>query len=129
MAEQRYGGGSVLICGAAGALGAGVAAAFASAGASVTGVQKTQPAGERRLERISYKSADVLVDEAVGELFDSAPAPWAVINTVGSFVPHRPFAELDPAALIPQLEVNPGTAALITKHALRLMQPPGAGRS
>src|SRR5260221_12788007 len=97
MVAQSYGGRSVLICGAGGALGAGVAAAFASAGASVTGVQKTQPAGERRLEGISYKSADVLVDEAVGELFDSAPAPWAVINTVGSFVPRRPFAELDPA--------------------------------
>ena len=128
MAEQSYGGRSVLIFGAAGALGAGVAAAFAAAGASVTGVHKTQPAGERRLEGISYKSADVLVDEAVGELFDSAPAPWAVINTVGSFVPRRPLAELDPAELIGQLEVNLVTAALITKHALRVMQPVGEGR-
>src|SRR5260221_13388664 len=97
MAEQSYAGRSVLVFGAAGALGAGVAAAFAAAGASVTRGHKTQPAGERRLEGISYKSADVLVDEAVGELFDSAPAPRAVINTVGSLVPRRPFAELDPA--------------------------------
>src|SRR5258706_727024 len=128
MAEQSYGGRSVLIFGAAGALGAGVAAAFAAAGASVTGVHKTQPAAERRLAKVSSQSADVLVDEAVGELFDSAPAPWAVINTVGSFVPRRPFAELDPAELIGQLEVNLVTAALITKHALRVMQPAGEGR-
>ena len=128
MGEQSYAGRSVLIFGAAGALGVGVTAAFAAAGASVTGVHKTQPAGERRLEGISYKSADVLADEAVGALFDSAPAPWAVINTVGGFAPHRPFTELDPAELIGQLDLNLVSAALITKHALRVMQPAGEGR-
>jgi NAD(P)-dependent dehydrogenase (short-subunit alcohol dehydrogenase family) len=128
MGEQSYAGRRVLIFGAAGALGVGVTAAFAAAGASVTGVHKTQPAGERRLEGISYKSADVLADEAVGALFDSAPAPWAVINTVGGFAPHRPFTELDPAELIGQLDLNLVSAALITKHALRVMQPVGEGR-
>src|SRR5260370_4150452 len=128
MGEQSYAGRRVLIFGAAGALGVGVTAAFAAAGASVTGVHKTQPAGERRLEGISYKSADVLADEAVGALFDSAPAPWAVINTVGGFAPHRPFTELDPAELIGQLDLNLVSAALITKHALRVMQPAGEGR-
>ena len=128
MGEQSYAGRSVLIFGAAGALGVGVTAAFAAAGASVTGVHKTQPAVERRLEGISYKSADVLADEAVGALFDSAPAPWAVINTVGGFAPHRPFTELDPAELIGQLDLNLVSAALITKHALRVMQPAGEGR-
>ncbi len=72
--------------------------------------------------------ADVLADEAVGALFDSAPAPWAVINTVGGFAPHRPFTELDPAELIGQLDLNLVSAALITKHALRVMQPAGEGR-
>src|SRR5258708_6405396 len=128
MDEQRYGGRGVLMCGAGGGLGVGVTAAFAAAGASVTGVHKTQPAVERRLEGISYKSADVLADEAVGALFDSAPAPWAVINTVGGFAPHRPFTELDPAELIGQLALDLVSAALITKHALRVMQPAGEGR-
>lgn len=128
MGEQSYAGRSVLIFGAAGALGVGVTAAFAAAGASVTGVHKTQPTGEGRLQGISYKSADVLADEAVGALFDSAPAPWAVINTVGGFAPHRPFTELDPAELIGQLDLNLVSAALITKHALRVMQPVGEGR-
>jgi len=128
MAEQNYAGRSVLIFGAAGALGAGVTAAFAAAGASVTGVAKTEPAGERRLEGISYISADVLVDEEVADLFDSAPAPWAVINTVGGFAPRRPLTELDPAELAGQLELNLVTAALITKHALRVIQPAGEGR-
>src|SRR5258708_34668144 len=106
MDEQSYAGRSVLIFGAAGALGVGVTAAFAAAGASVTGVHKTQPAVERRLEGISYKSADVLADEAVGALFDSAPAPWAAINTLGGFPPHPPVTELETAELNGPLVLN-----------------------
>jgi NAD(P)-dependent dehydrogenase (short-subunit alcohol dehydrogenase family) len=128
MAEHNYAGQDVLIFGAAGALGVGVTAAFAAAGASVTGVDKTRPTGERRLEGISYISADAGVDEALGALFDSVPAPWAVINTVGGFAPPRPLTELDQAELIGQFELNLVSAALITKHALRVMKPAGAGR-
>lgn len=128
MAEQNYAGRSVLIFGAAGALGAGVAAAFAAAGAAVTGVGRTQPAGDRRLEGITYKVADVLVDDAVGAVFDSAAAPWAVINTVGGFAPARPLTELDRSELIGQLELNLVSAALITKHALRVIKSAGEGR-
>src|SRR6266567_2913912 len=84
MPEQNYAGLTVLVFGAAGALGSGVAAAFAAAGASVTGVDKNEPAAQRQLPGIGYRSADVLNDEAVG--------------------------------------------ALITKHALRVMQAAGAGR-
>ena len=65
---------------------------------------------------------------AVRELFDSRPAPWAVVNTVGGFAPRRPLAELDAAELNYQIELNLVTAALVTKHALRVMQPSGAGR-
>jgi NAD(P)-dependent dehydrogenase (short-subunit alcohol dehydrogenase family) len=128
MPEHGYAGLNVLVFGAAGALGSGVAAAFAAAGASVTGADKSEPAGERRRAGISYRSADVLDDEAVGALLDSAPAPWAVINTVGGFAPHRPLAELDRGELAGQLELNLVSAALITKHALRVMQAAGAGR-
>ena len=128
MPEQNYAGLSVLVFGAAGALGSGVAAAFAAAGASVTGVDKNEPPGERQLPGVSYRSADVLDDEAVGALLDSASAPWAVINTVGGFAPHRPLTELDRGELTGQLKLNLVSAALITKHALRLMQAAGTGR-
>ncbi len=128
MAEQDLAGRTVLVFGAAGALGVGVAAAFAGAGAAVTGVDKTEPAGDRKLPGISYRSADVFSDESVGALFDSASAPWAVVNTVGGFAPHRPFAELDPGELAGQIELNLVSAAIITKHALRVMQRAGAGR-
>ncbi len=125
MAEQDYAGRAVLVFGASGALGAGVAAAFAAAGAAVTGVDKVTPAGERKLAAIGYVSADVFSDVAVAALFDRVPVPWAVINTVGGFAPRRPLAELDAAELAGQLELNLVSAALITKHALRVMQHAG----
>jgi NAD(P)-dependent dehydrogenase (short-subunit alcohol dehydrogenase family) len=128
MAEQDYAGRAVLVFGASGALGVGIAAAFAAAGAAVTGVDKVEPAAERKVAGVSYRSADVLSDEAVAALFDSTPAPWAVANTIGGFAPHRPFAELDLAELAGQIELNLVSAALITKHALRVMLPAGAGR-
>ncbi len=128
MPEQNYAGLTVLVFGAAGALGSGVAAAFAAAGASVTGVDKNEPAAQRQLPGIGYRSADVLNDEAVGALLDSAPSPWAVVNTVGGFAPHRPLTELDAGELTGQLELNLVSAALITKHALRVMQAAGVGR-
>jgi NAD(P)-dependent dehydrogenase (short-subunit alcohol dehydrogenase family) len=70
----------------------------------------------------------VLDDDSLGALFDSVPVPWAVINTVGGFAPRRQLADLDAGELRQQVELNLVTAALITKHALRVLQPAGAGR-
>jgi NAD(P)-dependent dehydrogenase (short-subunit alcohol dehydrogenase family) len=128
MQEVDFAGRSVLVFGAAGALGAGVAAAFAQAGASVTGVDRMQPQDDRRLAGVGYEAADVTDDTEVAAVFDAGAAPWAVVNTVGGFAPQRPLAELDPAELTGQLELNLVTAALITKHALRGMQAAGTGR-
>jgi NAD(P)-dependent dehydrogenase (short-subunit alcohol dehydrogenase family) len=128
MPEAAFTGQPVLVFGAAGALGAGVAAAFAAAGASVTGVDRVEPQGDRRLAGVSYEAADVADDAEVAAVFDAGPAPWAAVNTVGGFAPQRPLAELDPAELTGQLKLNLVTAALITKHALRVMQAAGEGR-
>jgi NAD(P)-dependent dehydrogenase (short-subunit alcohol dehydrogenase family) len=128
MGDVSFDGRPVLVFGAAGALGAGVAAALAAAGASVTGVDRAEPHGDRRLPGVGYRAANVTDDESVRALFDSAPAPWAVLNTVGGFAGQRPLAELDVAELAGQIELNLVTAAVITKHALRVMQPAGEGR-
>jgi NAD(P)-dependent dehydrogenase (short-subunit alcohol dehydrogenase family) len=128
MPEVTFDGRAVLVFGAAGALGAGVAAAFARAGASVTGVDLAEPRGDRRLDGVRYQAADVCDDAAVRALFDAGPAPWAVLNTVGGFAGRRPLAELDLAELAAQVSLNLVTAAVITKHALRVMQPAGRGR-
>ena len=117
-----------MVFGAAGALGAGLAAAFAQEGADVIGAGRTVPTRDRRLDGARYHAVDVLDDAAMGALFDDGPAPWAVINTVGGFAARTPLTELDPAVLTGQLELNLLTAALVTKHALRAMTAAGEGR-
>jgi NAD(P)-dependent dehydrogenase (short-subunit alcohol dehydrogenase family) len=128
MTDKGYTGRAVLVFGAAGALGAGVATAFANVGASVTGVDLAEPPADRQLAGITYQAADVLDDEAVAALFGGRHAPWAVVNTVGGYAPPRPLPELDVAELRAELEVNLVTAALITKHALRALRSAGRGR-
>ena len=125
--EDGFQGRVVLVFGASGALGSGVAAAFAAAGAAVTGADKFPPAGSSP-GTIGRETVDVLDDAALRALFDAHPAPWAVVNTIGGFAPRRPLAELDAAELTGQLELNLVTAALITKHALRVMRSSGEGR-
>jgi len=128
MPELGYAGRTVLLFGAGGALGSGLAVAFTQAGATVTGADKHQPGRDRQLEGVSYHAVDVLDDAALGALFDAVPVPWAVINTIGGFAPHRPLSELDPEELTGQLNLNLLSAALVTKHALRRMRPAGEGR-
>jgi len=128
MPELGYAGRTVLLFGAGGALGGGLATAFTEAGATVTGTDKHLPREDRRLEGVSYHAADVLDDAALGALFDAVPVPWAVINTIGGFAPHAPLTELDPDELTGQLNLNLVSAALVTKHALRRMRPAGEGR-
>jgi NAD(P)-dependent dehydrogenase (short-subunit alcohol dehydrogenase family) len=128
MAQQEFAGRDVLVFGAAGALGSGVAAAFAAAGAAVTGAVRARPADGSAAAGVRYEILNVLDDEAVGELIGSGPAPWAVINTIGGFAPRRPLAELDVAELAHQIELNLVSAAVITKHSLRVLRAAGAGR-
>jgi NAD(P)-dependent dehydrogenase (short-subunit alcohol dehydrogenase family) len=127
-AGTELAGQTVLVFGAAGALGAGVSAAFVEAGAAVVGVDRAEPAADRQLPGVRYESVDVLDDAAVGGLFDAVPHLWAAVNTVGGFAPKKPLADLDPAELTSQLQLNLVSAALITKHALRVLQPGGQGR-
>jgi NAD(P)-dependent dehydrogenase (short-subunit alcohol dehydrogenase family) len=118
----------VVVVGAAGALGGGLAAAFAAEGATVTGLDRHEPADRHRLGGVRYRAVDVLDDAALGAVLDDGPAPWAVVNTVGGFAGHTPLAELDPAVLSQQLQLNLVSAALVTKHALRRMAAAGTGR-
>jgi NAD(P)-dependent dehydrogenase (short-subunit alcohol dehydrogenase family) len=118
----------VVVFGVTGALGSGVAAAFADVGAVVVGVNRVVPAPEHRLSGVSYEIVDVLDDASVAALFAKRPAPWAVINTIGGFAPRRPLAELEPAELNAQLQLNLVSAAIITKNALDVMLPAGDGR-
>jgi len=126
--DQELAGRPVVVFGATGALGHGIAAAFVEAGAAVTGADRAEPSADRQLAEVRYAAVDVLDDVALAALFNGSPAPWAVINTIGGYAPKRPLAELDPAELTGQLQLNLVSAALVTRHALRVMQPAGQGR-
>jgi NAD(P)-dependent dehydrogenase (short-subunit alcohol dehydrogenase family) len=128
MAETGYAGRTVLVFGATGALGGGLAAAFAAAGASVAGADKHPPPAARRLDGVRYHEVDVLDDAALGSLFRAEPPPWAVINTIGGYAPHAPLDALDPGELTAQLNLNLVSAALVTKHALAALRRAGQGR-
>ena len=124
----RYSGRNVVVVGANGALGGGLAAAFAAEGATVTGLDRHEPAARHRLDGVTYRAVDVLDDAALAAVFDDGPPPWAVVNTVGGFAARTPLAELDPAVLTQQLQLNLVSAALVSKHALRRMSAAGEGR-
>lgn len=121
-----YSGRVVLVTGVGGALGAGLAEAFSGESAEVIGVDRHVPA--QQLEGVRYETADLTDDGQVRALFDAIDLPWAVVNTVGGFAPHAPIATLDMDELNRQLSLNLRTAVIITKHALRLMEPAGRGR-
>lgn len=123
---NEYSGRTVLLTGAGGALGAGLAAAFSQAGAQVVGVDRAVP-GEP-VDGVRYETADLTDDAQVGSLFDTVEVPWALVNTVGGFAPHTPLGSLDIDELERQLSLNLHTAAIATKHALRVMKPVGVGR-
>lgn len=117
---------AVIITGATGGLGAGIVKAFVDARADVIGLVHSAP--EDGLDGVRYETVDLTSDEAVAELFTTLPTPWAVVNTVGGYAPHRPMTELDPGELTTQFTLNLTTAAILTKHALRAMQETGEGR-
>ncbi|MGH3273965.1 MAG: SDR family NAD(P)-dependent oxidoreductase [Streptosporangiaceae bacterium] len=117
----------VLVFGAGGALGGGVAAAFQAAGATVTGLDRDEPTAGHRVDGVSYEALDVLDEAALGRAIGAA-APWAVVNTIGGFAGQRPLSQLDAGELTSQLQLNLMTSALITKHALAAMAAGGTGR-
>jgi len=128
MAETGYAGRNVLVFGAAGALGGGLAAAFAAAGASVTGADRHLPKAGRRLDGVRYHEVDVLDDDSLGDLFRGEPVPWAVVNTIGGYAPYTRLEALDHGELTAQLSLNLVSAALVTKHALAALRRAGEGR-
>ncbi len=119
---------TVVVTGAGGALGAGLASAFTDAGADVVGVDRAAPDERALVAGVRYETVDLTDDAHVAALLDGIGTPWAVVNTVGGFAPRSPLSELDPEDLEKQLHLNLMTAAVVTKHALRVMKPLGEGR-
>lgn len=123
-----YDGRTVLVTGAAGALGGGLVQAFVDAGAAVVGLDRVTPGEDRAVAGVDYRAVDLADDEAVAAELDGVPEPWAVVHTVGGFAPAASLAELDVSELEAQLAINLTTSAVVLKHALRRLQSRGQGR-
>jgi NAD(P)-dependent dehydrogenase (short-subunit alcohol dehydrogenase family) len=126
--EQSLTGRTVLVLGGGGALGAGLVTAFAAGGADVVALDRGVVPNERRADGVDYRQVDLGDEGSVAQTLDAVRTPWAVINTVGGFAPYTPMADLDLAVLAGQLDLNLRIPVLVTKHALRVMIPAGAGR-
>jgi NAD(P)-dependent dehydrogenase (short-subunit alcohol dehydrogenase family) len=87
---------TVVLTGATGALGAGLAAAFTNVGTELIGVDRAMPDARAAVDGVRYETADLTDDGQVGALFGAIGAPWAVVHTVRGFAPHTPLAALDP---------------------------------
>ena len=116
----------VVVVGAGGALGDAVCVAALAAGAEVVGFERHAPSHPR--DGVRYVQVDVLDDAGLGAHFDELGDVWAVLNLVGGFAGARPFVDFDAAELDAQVQLNVATAALVTKHALRVMTAAGGGR-
>ena len=119
---------TVVVTGAAGALGGGLVGAFADAGAAVVGLDRVEPGAERAVAGASYRALDLTDETAVLEALDAVDGLWAVVHTVGGFAPSSSLADLDLAELEKQLALNLTTSAVVTKHALRRLREVGSGR-
>jgi NAD(P)-dependent dehydrogenase (short-subunit alcohol dehydrogenase family) len=123
-----YDGKTVLVTGAAGALGCGLVRAFADAGATVVGLDRVTPDAERQVDGVDYQALDLADDAAVATALDDVADPWAVVHTVGGFAPGGSLAELDLTELETQVSINLTTSVVVLKHALRRLQEAGTGR-
>ena len=119
---------TVVVAGTSGALGSGLAAAFVEAGAQVVGLDRAAPDDRAVIGGVRYEVADLTDDAHVAAILDGVESPWAVVSAVGGFAPKSPITDLDPEELDVQLHLNLFTAAVITKHALRVLKPLGEGR-
>jgi NAD(P)-dependent dehydrogenase (short-subunit alcohol dehydrogenase family) len=121
-----------LITGANGALGAVIAQAFATSGAKVIGVTRSEAPQTASGASITYEVADVSDEAAVEALIATVVREHGtldiVVNTVGGFAAGQPVTDLSLDTWDEMLSLNARTAFLVSKHAGRVMAERHTGR-
>jgi NAD(P)-dependent dehydrogenase (short-subunit alcohol dehydrogenase family) len=121
-----------LITGANGALGAVIARAFATIGAKVIGVTRSQAPHTARDVGITYEVADVTDEKAVEALIAKVVREFGTldiaVNTIGGFAAGQPVTDLSLGTWEGMLSLNARTAFLVSKHAGRVMAERHTGR-
>ena len=121
-----------LVTGASGALGAAIVQAFATAGARVIGITRSEPQKRDDNARITYEAADVgdeaSVEALIAKVVREHGALDVVVNTVGGFAAGQPVTALPLDVWEYMLSLNARTAFLVSKYAGRVMAERHAGR-
>ncbi|MER6461763.1 SDR family oxidoreductase [Streptomyces sp. NPDC001288] len=118
-ADGSLRGRTVVVTGGTRGVGAGIARAFADAGAHVTACARRPP--ERPLDGVGFTPLDLRDPPAVRAFFDALPRLDVLVNNAGG-TPHRRLAEADAERHARVIELNlltPLTASLAAYAHLR----------
>ncbi|MFJ5638214.1 SDR family oxidoreductase [Streptomyces sp. NPDC093223] len=118
-ADGSLRGRTVVVTGGTRGVGAGIARAFADAGAHVTACARRPP--ERPLDGVGFAPLDLRDPPAVRAFFDALPRLDVLVNNAGG-TPHRRLAEADAERHARVIELNlltPLTASLAAYAHLR----------
>jgi NAD(P)-dependent dehydrogenase (short-subunit alcohol dehydrogenase family) len=124
MTSERLRDQTVVVFGAAGALGSAVVERLHAEGARVVLAERRPP--DERTDDLTYVTVDALDESAVAAVFAEV-SPSGVVNLIGGYAPGQPLRELDVATLRRQFELNLLTAANVTKYALPALAANGGG--
>ncbi len=120
-----FSGKTVLITGGQGALGAAVARRFATEGANIIVADRTLPQEKYVQPGYDYQILNVLDEESVKAFFEKLSGLDVLANVVGGYAAGDPVRDLELSVLENQIELNLKSAFLLTKYALRKMDPQG----
>jgi NAD(P)-dependent dehydrogenase (short-subunit alcohol dehydrogenase family) len=110
---------TVVVTGGTRGVGAGIARAFARAGAEVVACARRPP--EQPVEGVGFAAVDLRNPAAVRDFFDALPRLDVLVNNAGG-APYRPLAESDAERHARVIELNltaPLTASLAAYGHLR----------
>jgi NAD(P)-dependent dehydrogenase (short-subunit alcohol dehydrogenase family) len=131
-AEFDYGGDTVVVTGASGALGSAIATAFDEAGADVHALDVVAPSDEDALldpDRATFHETDLTDESEVAAAFDAVVAEAgsvdALCNVAGTWRGGDPIEETDVGTFEMLIDVNLRTMFLASKHALPHLREAG----
>ena len=127
MTGRALSGRRIIVLGGTGGLGRSVTQRLRADGASVLVADSRLPADADRQADLDYLTVDALDEASVAAALAQAPPPAAVVNLIGGYTPPQPLSGLDISVLRQQLEVNLGTAAIITTHAMGVLAAQAGG--
>ena len=127
---------NIIITGGLGAIGMATARRFASAGSNILLVDRREDDGSAIDQLIALGAgkavsiaADISDEAAVGKVVDTAVEIFGSLNVIANIAGamiFKPVAELTAADWREMLDINLVGAALLTGHALRVMETGGS---